>query len=68
MQNYLLTAFGGAPGLLLAEDAHWFDQSTLDLVGAVLGATDGRLLVVITGRDGGWLADRGRPRCSTCPR
>ncbi|RZT25157.1 serine/threonine protein kinase [Mycobacterium sp. BK558] len=56
--NYLLTAFGGAPGLLLAEDAHWFDGSTLDLVGALLGATEGRLLAVITGRDGNWLSDR----------
>ena len=57
MQNYLLAVFGTAPGLLLAEDAHWFDRSTLDLLGALLGATEGKLLVVITGREGGWLSE-----------
>ncbi|MHA0289443.1 serine/threonine-protein kinase [Mycobacterium sp. C3-094] len=55
MKNYLFAVFGGRPGLLLAEDAHWFDRSTLDLLGSVLAATDGRLLVVITGREGNWL-------------
>ena len=56
VKNYLLTAFGDAPGLLLAEDAHWFDQSTLNLLGALLTATEGRILAVITGRDGSWLS------------
>ncbi len=58
IKNYLLTAFGDTPGLLLAEDAHWFDQSTLNLLGALLTATEGRLLAVITGRDGSWLSDQ----------
>lgn len=55
VKTYLLSCFGGSPGLLLVEDAHWFDPSTLELLGAVLGATGGRLLVVITGRPGQWL-------------
>ena len=57
LKNYLLTALGNRPGLLLAEDAHWFDQSTLDLLGAMLTATNGRFLAVITGRDGSWLSN-----------
>lgn len=58
MKNYLFAAFGGRPGLLLAEDTHWFDTSTLDLLGSVLTATGGRLLVVITGREGSWLGEQ----------
>ncbi|MEW5810771.1 MAG: protein kinase [Actinomycetota bacterium] len=58
MKNYLFAAFGDAPGLLLAEDAHWFDRSTLDLLADVLTATGGRLLVVITGREGNWLSEQ----------
>ena len=58
LKKYLLACFGGVSGMLLAEDVHWFDPSTLDLLGALLSATDGRLLVVITGRDGNWLPDQ----------
>nr|WP_255506095.1 adenylate/guanylate cyclase domain-containing protein [Mycolicibacterium sp. 018/SC-01/001] len=58
MKNYLFAAFGGRPGLLLAEDAHWFDTATLNLLGSVLGGTGGRLLVVITGREGNWLSEQ----------
>ncbi len=57
VQGYLLACFGGASGLILAEDAHWFDPSTLELVGELLNSTAGRLLVVITGRPGAWLSD-----------
>jgi class 3 adenylate cyclase/tetratricopeptide (TPR) repeat protein len=49
---YLLACFDDAPGLLVTEDLQWFDQSTLDLVGSMLDAGDGRLLVVLTARDG----------------
>ena len=55
VKDYVLTAFGDAPGLLLAEDVHWFDPSTRELLGALLTSTQGRLLVVITGRDGNWM-------------
>ena len=58
VKNYLLTTFADAPGLLLAEDVHWFDPSTLELLGGLLAATEGRLLTVITGRDGNWLSDQ----------
>lgn len=41
--------------LVVAEDVHWFDSSTLEVLGALLEAADGRLLIVITGRPGDWL-------------
>jgi tetratricopeptide (TPR) repeat protein len=54
--DYLLACFGGGSGLVVAEDVHWFDPSTMDLLSAMLRATEGRLLVVINGRDGSWLS------------
>ena len=55
VQNYLLACLGGAAGLVVAEDLHWFDDSTLEVLGSLLGAGEDRLLVVITGRPGAWL-------------
>lgn len=55
VQQYLLACVGDQAGLVVAEDLHWFDPSTLDLVNSLLTGTDGRLLVVLTGRDGEWL-------------
>lgn len=55
VQQYLLACIGDQAGLVVAEDLHWFDPSTLDLVNSLLAGTDGRLLVVLTGRDGEWL-------------
>src|SRR5262249_34834245 len=49
---YLTACFGDAPGLLVVEDLHWFDLSTLEVLDAMLGARTGRLLVVLTSRDG----------------
>lgn len=42
--------------LVVAEDVHWFDSSTLEVLGALLEAADGRLLILITGRPGDWLS------------
>jgi class 3 adenylate cyclase len=50
VQAYLLACFAGAPGLVVVEDAHWFDHSTLEVVASVLRASQGRLLSVITTR------------------
>jgi class 3 adenylate cyclase/tetratricopeptide (TPR) repeat protein len=55
VQTYLLACLGGGAGLVVAEDLHWFDPSTRDVLGALLDAAAGRLLVVITGRPGEWL-------------
>ncbi|WP_197417530.1 serine/threonine-protein kinase PknK [Mycobacterium sp. GA-2829] len=53
--RYLTACLSGAPGLIVVEDGHWLDPSTLELIADVLRAADGRLLVVVTGRHGTWL-------------
>ena len=53
--GYLSACLGDGAGLVVAEDVHWFDPSTMEVLGSLLDAARGRLLVVITGRPGGWL-------------
>jgi class 3 adenylate cyclase/tetratricopeptide (TPR) repeat protein len=55
VQQYVLACIGDQPGLVVAEDVHWYDTSTLELLNSLLTATNGRLLVVLTGREGDWL-------------
>ncbi len=55
VQQYLLACIGDQAGLVVAEDVHWFDPSTRELLNSLLQGDDGRLLVVLTGRDGDWL-------------
>jgi class 3 adenylate cyclase/tetratricopeptide (TPR) repeat protein len=55
VQQYVLACIGDRAGLVVAEDVHWFDPSTLELLNSLLAAADGRLLVVLTGREGDWL-------------
>ena len=55
VQEYLLACVGGGAGLLVAKDVHWFDPSTVEVLGRLLGVRGGRLLVVMTGQGGGWL-------------
>jgi class 3 adenylate cyclase len=55
VQAYPVACLGGGAGLVVAEDVHWFDPSTMEVLGKLLAATEGRLLVVMTGRPGGWL-------------
>ena len=55
VQRYLLACLGGDAGLIVAEDVHWFDSSTLEVLVSLLGAGEGRMLVVLTGRPGGGL-------------
>ncbi|AWT57413.1 ATP-binding protein [Mycolicibacterium smegmatis] len=57
VQQYLTACFGGGMSLLVTEDVHWYDPSTCELVGSTLTAAGGRLLVVMTGREGTWLRD-----------
>ncbi len=54
--QYLFSSLDGRPGLLVVEDGHWLDPSTLELVGKLLRAADGGLLVMVTGRHGDWLS------------
>ena len=55
VRQYLLACVGDQAGLVVAEDLQWFDPSTLELINSLLAAADGRLLVVLTGREGDWL-------------
>lgn len=54
VRRYLLSCIGDGAGLIVAEDAHWFDPSTLELLASLAADADGRLLLVLTGRDGDW--------------
>lgn len=55
VRQYMLAGFGDQAGLVVAEDVHWFDPSTVELLDSILTGADGRLLVVLTGREDGWL-------------
>ncbi len=52
VHHYVLACLDDKAGLVIAEDVHWFDPSTMELLDSVLTATDGQLLVVLTGREG----------------
>ncbi|OBK18905.1 adenylate/guanylate cyclase domain-containing protein [Mycobacterium asiaticum] len=58
VQTYLLAWFADRPGLVVAEDAHWFDSTSLEVLAGVLDASAGRLLVIVTARHRDWLPDR----------
>ncbi|MGU3502923.1 ATP-binding protein [Mycobacterium sp. C31M] len=51
VHNYLLAATGTGPALVVFEDVHWYDEDTVEILQALLGAAPGRLMVVITGRE-----------------
>ncbi|RZT25298.1 adenylate/guanylate cyclase family protein [Mycobacterium sp. BK558] len=55
VQSYLRACLGPDPALVLVEDGHVLDRSTIEVIGSLLAAADGRLLVVVTGRPGAWL-------------
>jgi class 3 adenylate cyclase len=49
--KYLLACVRDVPALILAEDMHWFDEDTLELVGSLLEADlGGHVLIVMTSR------------------
>ena len=55
VHRYVLACLRNQPGLIIAEDVHWFDPSTMELLNSLLAAADGRLMVVMTGRERDWL-------------
>jgi class 3 adenylate cyclase/tetratricopeptide (TPR) repeat protein len=52
VRSYLTACLKGGPALLVVEDLQWFDPATVEVVDRMLGAGEGRLLVVLTSRDG----------------
>jgi class 3 adenylate cyclase/tetratricopeptide (TPR) repeat protein len=55
VHRYVLACLDNQPGLVIAEDVHWFDPSTMELLNSLLAAADGRVIVALTGREDGWL-------------
>jgi class 3 adenylate cyclase/tetratricopeptide (TPR) repeat protein len=55
VRDYLLACLRNGPGLVVAEDMHWFDPSTIEVLGSLLDSANGALMVVATGRPGEWL-------------
>jgi class 3 adenylate cyclase/tetratricopeptide (TPR) repeat protein len=49
--NYVLACLGSGPALVLVDDLHWCDESTLDVVAHVLRSDRQCLLVVTISRD-----------------
>lgn len=54
VHDYIVSCLGDRPGMIVAEDVHWFDPSTAEIIGALLASPVGRHLVVITGRTRDW--------------
>ncbi|MGH9112591.1 MAG: ATP-binding protein [Acidimicrobiales bacterium] len=50
-QRYLAACLGDGPAVLLVDDLHWCDDSTLDVVAGALRGGRSALLVVTTSRD-----------------
>jgi class 3 adenylate cyclase/tetratricopeptide (TPR) repeat protein len=57
VRTYLLACLGEDAGLLVAEDVHWFDPSTREVLGGLFDTSKDQLLVVMTGRPGEWLPE-----------
>jgi class 3 adenylate cyclase len=57
VQAYLLACLDGKAALVVAEDVHWFDPSTREVLGTLLATAEGNLVVVMTGRPGEWLPE-----------
>jgi hypothetical protein len=49
--DYLAACAGDEAALLVAEYVHWFDPSSLEILGTVLRGGTGRLMVMATGRE-----------------
>ncbi|WP_165614172.1 ATP-binding protein, partial [Mycolicibacterium holsaticum] len=60
--TYLMACMRAGRGLVVAEDMHWFDPSTTEVVRRLLDAGPGRVLVVMTSRDRSSLPDRAEYR------
>ena len=60
VHDYLVACLGDGPALVVAEDMHWFDEDTTEVVQSLLDEDSGRLLVVMTGRESASLPSGAR--------
>lgn len=51
VEKYLRACMSSGPALVLAEDMHWFDEDTIEVVQALLNTHTGSELILMTGRD-----------------
>ena len=62
--DYVVACTSGEPGILVAEDLHWFDHATRELLAELMGSGPGNMLIVATSRTpelGSWEAIELRP-------
>ncbi|WP_082682773.1 adenylate/guanylate cyclase domain-containing protein [Mycobacterium sp. GA-1285] len=52
ISTYLKACLGGRAGVIVAEDVHWFDPASREVLAALLDAADGTLMAVMTERHG----------------
>lgn len=55
--DYLLARIGRGPALVVAEDLHWFDTATTQVLGELLAASTGQVMFVMTSREMAALPD-----------
>jgi predicted ATPase len=51
VHSYLFACLGPGPGLVFIDDVQWFDEDTIEVIRTLLTDGNGRLMVVITGRE-----------------
>ena len=62
--DYVVACTRGEPAILVAEDLHWFDDATRELLAELMRSGPGNLLIVATSRTpepGSWEDDRAAP-------
>jgi hypothetical protein len=57
VREYLSACIGDLPAVVVAEDMHWFDKDTTEVVKSLISEASGRLLVVMTSREDASLPD-----------
>ncbi|MDT5070033.1 MAG: hypothetical protein QOK02_6188 [Mycobacterium sp.] len=50
VETYLVASLGGRPGLVIADDLHWFDGSTMDVLASLLTGDHRGLMLLMTSR------------------
>lgn len=51
VHEYIMACVDGGPVLVVAEDVHWFDDDTIDVLRLLLRERTGSMMIVMTGRD-----------------
>ena len=60
VHEYLMSSAGTGPALVVAEDMHWFDEDTIEVLDRLLASAPQSVLVLMTSRDRAVLPSTGR--------